>query len=234
MIALENRSHHPLHGVVPSIRGESTGDRLDPATSGRSAHQTGGGEAVIDPTFDEPTSNCSIEAPMTLKPLCLLLLAGTAVAAVPPPDPDSPFYIPPPPFIDVDDNVVLESVLKGIWETPPGAAPLKFEIIEKQSHHFSLRVLTQSYCKELLIDQYALTIGFEAPSSADVRTSDLHITMAEIKFDGDREEANCLGMPVWITFKFSSPPNYSAASVTVREQFETGPDENAYEMTRTR
>jgi hypothetical protein len=57
--------------------------------------------------------------------------------------------------------------------------------------------------------------------------------MAEIKFDGDREEANCLGMPAWITFKFSSPPNYNAASVTVRQQLESGPDENAYEMTRT-
>ena len=169
---------------------------------------------------------------MKLKMLCLLLLAGTAVAYVPPPD--SPFYVPPPPFIDVDDNVVLETVLKGIWETPPGAAPLKFEIISQQSHRFSLRVLTQPYCKELLIGQYALTIGFEVPSSASVRTSDLRITMAEIKFDGDREEANCLGMPVWITFKFSSPPNYNAASVTVREQFETGPDETAYEMTRTR
>jgi hypothetical protein len=169
---------------------------------------------------------------MKIKPLCLLVLAGTAIAAVPPPD--SPFYVPPPPFIDVDDGVVLETVLGGVWETPPGQAPLKFEIIDKQSHHFSLRVLTQNYCKELLIGQYALTVGFKAPSSANVRTSDLHITMAQIKFDGDREEANCLGMPVWITFNFSSPPNYDAASVTVREQFETGPDENAYEMTRIR
>jgi len=170
---------------------------------------------------------------MKLKLLCLLLLAGTAIAAVPPPDPDSPFYVPPPPFIDVDDSIVLETVLKGIWETPPGAAPFSFEIIDNQSHHFILRVLTQSYCKELLIDQHALMIGFEAPSSANVRTSDLHITMAEIKFDGDRKDANCVGMPMWITFKFSSPPHYNAASVTVRQQFETGPDENAYEMTRT-
>jgi len=201
-------------------------------SSGRSEHQTDGGEAVIDSTIDDPTSNCSIEARMKSKPLFLLLLAGVSFAAVPPPDPDSPFYIPPPPFMDVDNSVVLETVLKGVWETPLGAAALRFEIIAKPAHHFSLRVLTQSYCKELPIGQYALTVGFEAPSSSNVRTSDLHISRAEIKFDSDREEANCLGMPVWITFKFSSPPNYNAASVTVREQFEEGPDENAYEMTR--
>ncbi len=69
------------------------------ATSGPWAHQTHGGEAVIEPTFDEPTSNCSIEAPMKLKLLCLLLLAGTAIAAVPPPDPDSPFYVLTSPVV---------------------------------------------------------------------------------------------------------------------------------------
>jgi hypothetical protein len=135
-------------------------------TSGPSAHQTDDGDAVIDPTFDEQNSNCSIEAPMKPKSLCLLLLAATAIAAASPPDPDSPFYVPPPPFIDVDNSAVLETVLKGIWETSLGPARFRFEVIENQSHHFSLRVLTESYCKELLIDQYALTIRFEAPSSA--------------------------------------------------------------------
>jgi hypothetical protein len=169
---------------------------------------------------------------MKLKNLFLLLLAGTAFAH--PPPPDSPPYVPPPTFIDLDDDVlnndvVLETALKGIWETKTGVPPLMFEITGPRYTQFGLRVLTQSFCKELLIDKYALTISFEEPSSA----RDLRITMAEIKFDGDREDANCLGMPVWITFKFSSPPNYNTASVTVREQFVTGPDENVYEMTRT-
>lgn len=169
---------------------------------------------------------------MKIKKPALLLLAGTAFAR--PPPPDSQPYVPPPTFIDLDDDfinndVVLETALKGIWETKTGAPPLKFEITGQRYTQFGLRVLADSFCKELLIGKYALTIEFEEPTSP----RDLRITMAQIKFDGDREDANCLGMPAWITFRFSSPPNYNAASVTVREQFVTGPEENVYEMTRT-
>jgi hypothetical protein len=164
---------------------------------------------------------------MKTKIVFLLLLAGPALAH--PPPPESPLYVPPPPFIDVDDDDVLQRVLRGIWEAQPNTPALKFEITGRKPHHFRLRVLTHPYCKGL-IDRYALTIGFEEQSSA----TDLRITMAEIKFDGDRKRGNCLGMRAWITFKFALPPNYEAAKVTVREQFVQGPDENEYEMTHRR
>jgi hypothetical protein len=65
---------------------------------------------------------------MKLKNLSLLLSAGTAFAHPPPPQP----YVPPPTFIDLDDDVinndvVLETALNGIWETNTNAPPLKFE-----------------------------------------------------------------------------------------------------------
>jgi hypothetical protein len=160
--------------------------------------------------------------------LFFLLLAGPAFAF--PPPPGSPGYIPPPQFVDVDFDDVLQRVLKGNWETQPNTPAFKFEITGRKPHHFRLRVLSQPYCKALLIDQYARTVGYEALSSA----TDLRLTMAQIKFDGDRKETNCLGMPAWITFKFASPLNYNAAKVTVREQFVEGPDENEYEMAHHR
>jgi hypothetical protein len=97
---------------------------------------------------------------MKLENLFLLLLAGTAFAHPPPPDTQP--YIPPPTFIDLDDDVinddvVLETALKGIWETKTGAPPLKFEITGQRYTQFGLRVLAHSFCKELLIDKYALT-----------------------------------------------------------------------------
>jgi hypothetical protein len=162
---------------------------------------------------------------MKLKTLSSLLLVGTVFAH--PPPPDSPPYVPPPPFIDVDADVVVETALKGIWETQPGAPNLRFEVTGQRNTHFGLRVLTNSFCRELFFDKYALS--YEGASSS----TDLRIAMAEIKLDADREDANCLGMPVWITFRFPSPPNYNVANVTVREQFATGPDENVYEMIRT-
>jgi hypothetical protein len=153
-----------------------------------------------------------------------LLLAGPAFAF--PPPPGSPGYVPPPPFIDVDFDGVLQRVLKGIWETQPNTPGIKFEIIGRKPHHFKLRILSQPSCKALPVDQYALTVGYAQPLSA----TDFRITRAQIKFDGDREKTNCLGMPAWVTFEFASPLNHNAAKVTVREQFVEGPDENEYEM----
>jgi hypothetical protein len=90
--------------------------------------------------------------------------------------------------------------------------------------------LSKPYCEALPIDQYALTVGYEPPLSK----TDLRVTSAQIKFDGDRKKTNCIGMPAWITFKFSSPLNHNAAKVIVREQFAEGPDESEYEMVRRR
>jgi hypothetical protein len=157
-----------------------------------------------------------------------LLLSAPALAH--PPPPGSPGYVPPPPFIDVDFDDVLQTVLKGIWETQPNAPVFKLEIAGRKPHHFVLRILSQPHCKALLIDRYALTVGSAASRSA----TDFRITMTEIKFDGDREKANCLGMPAQITFKFASPLNHNAAKVTVREQFVDGPDEKEYQMTHHR
>lgn len=165
---------------------------------------------------------------MIRKVIFSLLLSAPAFAF--PPPPGSPGYVPPPPFIDVDFDDVLETVLKGIWETQPNTPVIKFEITGRKPHHFKLRILSQPHCKAVPIDQYALTVGSEVPSSA----TDLRLTMAEIKFDGDREKTNCLGMPARITFKFVSPRKHNAAKVTVREQFVEGPDENEYEMTHHR
>jgi len=159
-----------------------------------------------------------------------MLLAGPSIAFPPNPPPGSPNYVPPPPLVDVDFDDVLQSVLKGNWETQPNTSGFKFEITGRRPHHFRLRVLSQPYCKPLPIDQYALTVSYEVPSTA----TDLRLTTAEIKFDGDRKETNCLGMPARITFKFVSPLNHGAAKVTVTEQFVEGPDENEYEMTHHR
>jgi hypothetical protein len=120
--------------------------------------------------------------------LFLMLLAGPAFA-YPPPSPGSPLYVPPPKFVDVDFDDVLQRVLVGNWETLPNTLAFKFEITGRKPHHFRLRVLSQPRCKALVIDRYALTIGQEVPSSA----TDLHLTMAQIKFDGDRKKMNCLG-----------------------------------------
>jgi hypothetical protein len=141
---------------------------------------------------------------MMKKILFLILLAGPAFAFPPNPPPGSPFYVPPPEFVDVDFDDVLQRVLKANWETQPHTSGFKFEITGRKPHHFRLRVLSQPHCKALVIDRYALTIGQEVPSSP----TDLRLTMAQIKFDGDRKETNCLGMPAWITFEFASPPNY--------------------------
>ena len=162
---------------------------------------------------------------MMQKILFLVLLAGPALAY--PPPPGSPLYVPPPPFIEVDLDGVLQRVLKGTWETEPKAPVFKFEITGRKPHHFRLRILSQPSCKALPIDRYALTVGFAPPLSA----TDFRMTMAQIKFDGDREKTNCLAMPACITFEFATPLNHNAAKVTVREQFLQGPDENEYAMT---
>jgi hypothetical protein len=162
---------------------------------------------------------------MMQRTLFFLLAAGSAFAY--PPPPGSPGYVPPPPFVDVDFDDVLQRVLKGTWESKSSTPALKFEITGGKPHHFRLRVLSRPHCKALQIDQYALTVGgYEDQSSA----TELHLTMAEIKFDGERKDTNCLGMPSWITFNFPSPLNHDAARVAVREQFAEGPDEKDYEM----
>jgi hypothetical protein len=153
----------------------------------------------------------------------LLLLAGPVGAQ----QPGSPYYIPPPNFADVDFDDVIERVLKGIWKAQPIGQPLTFEITGQRPHHFKLRVLTHPYCKVLHIDRYALTVEVDQPE--DAHNPPL-ISMAEIKFDGNRKKTNCLSMPAWITFHFASPPNYEGAKVTIREQLVEGPDENEYEM----
>jgi hypothetical protein len=141
----------------------------------------------------------------------LLMLAGPATAL--PPPPGSPGYVPLPEFVDVDFDDVIETVLKGGWkEAQPTGPPFKFEITGRKPHHFKLRILTYPYCKAVLIDRYALGVGFEKAAPAH----DL-IKKAELKFDGERKKANCLGMPAWIAFHFASPPNYQSAKVTVRE-----------------
>ena len=127
----------------------------------------------------------------------------------------------PPPFVKIDTDDVLDRIIKGVWKTQPDGPAISFEITGERPHHFKFRVLSQPYCEALPIDQYALTVGYEPPRSK----TDLRITSAQIKFDGDRKKTNCLGMPSWITFKFSSSLNHHEAKVIVREQFLEGPDE---------
>jgi hypothetical protein len=136
----------------------------------------------------------------------------------------------PPPFVKVDSDDVLKRIIKGVWKTHPDGPAISFEITGGRPHHFKFRVLSKPYCEALPIDQYALTVGYEPPLSK----TDLRVTSAQIKFDGDWKKTNCIGMPAWITFKFSSPLNHNAAKVIVREQFAEGPDESEYEMVRRR
>lgn len=158
----------------------------------------------------------------------------------PPPDSPLPLYVPPPPFVDVDFDDVLQRVLTGIWETQPNTPSFRFEITGRKPHHFKIRIMTQPYCNALQIGPYALTVGLNIEgSAAEIRatldsagfTATDHVKSAEIQLDGDRKSTNCLGMPAWVSFEFGSPPNYGTAKVTVREQFMQGPDENKYEMT---
>jgi hypothetical protein len=136
----------------------------------------------------------------------------------------------PPPWVDVDFDDVTEKVLKGIWEAQSSGTPFKFEISGRKPHHFSLRVLSQPNCEPLTIDRYAVSVGLEPPSSK----TDVRITSVELKFDGERKESNCLGLPSWLTFKFASSLHYEEAKVTVRQQFVAGPDESVFDMTHYR
>jgi hypothetical protein len=136
----------------------------------------------------------------------------------------------PPPFVDVDFDDVTEKVLMGTWEAQSGGTPFKFEISGQKPYHFSLRVVSQPDCEPLPIDRYAVSVGLEPPSS----TTDVRITSVELKFDGERKESNCLGMPSWLTFRFASSLHHEEAKVTVREQFAAGPDERVFDMTHYR
>jgi hypothetical protein len=136
----------------------------------------------------------------------------------------------PPPWVNVDFDDVTEKVLKGTWEAQSSRTPFKFAISGRKPYHFSLRVLSQPNCEPLLIDRYAVSVSLDPRSSA----TDVRITSVELEFDGERKENNCLGMPSLLTFTFASSLHHEEAKVTVREQFGRGPDENAYEMTRTR
>jgi hypothetical protein len=135
-----------------------------------------------------------------------------------------------PPFVKVDPDLVLKRILRGVWKSRADRMAISFEITGETPHHFKLRVLSQPKCEVLPIDQYALTVGYERPISK----TDLRVTSATIKFDGDRKTTNCLSMPAWITFKFPSALNHNAANVIFREQFVEGPDESEYEMIRHR
>ena len=136
----------------------------------------------------------------------------------------------PPPFVDVDFDDVSEKVLTGTWEAPSSGTPFKFEISGQKPYPFSLRVLSQPNCVPLPIDRYAVSVGLEPLSS----TTDIRITSVELKFDGERKESNCLGMPSWFTFRFASSLHHEEAKVTVREQFAAGPDESFFDMTHYR
>jgi hypothetical protein len=136
----------------------------------------------------------------------------------------------PPPWVDVDFDDVTEKVLKGTWTAQSSGTPFKFEISGRKPYHFSLRVLSQTDCEPLTIDRYAVSVGLEPSSS----TTDVRITSVELKFDGERKESNCIGMPGWLTFRFASSLHHEEAKVTVREQFVVGPDESVFDMTHYR
>jgi hypothetical protein len=132
-----------------------------------------------------------------------LLLIGPNLSSASPPSPDSPLYVPPPPFVDpdTDDPRSANHLLQGIWDTSSSTDHFAFEI-----KLLKFRVM-RSHCDWL---------HWEWVSGTDeLINGKLVLTKGTIRVVGEPGATTCLGVPILINIDFSSPPKYDVAKVAL-------------------
>jgi hypothetical protein len=132
-----------------------------------------------------------------------LLLIGPNLSSASPPSPDSPLYVPPPPFVDpdTDDPRSANHLLQGIWDSSSSTDHFAFEIKLQR-----FRVL-RSDCEWLHWEWVNAT--------NELIDGKLVLTKGTIRVVAEPGGTTCLEVPILINIDFNSPPKYDVAKVAM-------------------
>ena len=129
------------------------------------------------------------------------LLTGSSLSSAHPPSPDSPLYVPPPPFIDpeTDDARSANHLLQGIWDMSSG------------TDHFGFEIKLQKF---RLLSSDCDWLHWEWVTATDeLIDGKLVLTNGTIRVVAESGGTTCLEVPILIHMDFGSPPKYDAAKV---------------------